>query len=124
MKLNIISVNLNKYSTVEEYRKLFTDNKICLRPEAMIEMRPKFSKVFIDTTNSIVISVILKDGTYALTEDMENFLSSIKPLTMNDNNQSFNLDFKVDDLLDKINESGLNSLTAREKLFLKRNSNK
>jgi hypothetical protein len=124
MKLNIISVNLNKYSTVGEYKKLFEQNNLSLKAEAMVEMRAKFSKVFIDTVNSIVISVVLKDGSYALTEEMEKFLSSIQPLSMKNKNEAFNLNFNVDDLLDKINESGIDSLTSREKLFLKENSSK
>lgn len=123
MKFNIISVNLNKYSTIEEYKKLALDNDIPLIPEAMIEMRAKYSKIFIDCENGIVISVIRKDGSYAITEDMEKTLSKIKPLTMK-SNESISLDFILDDILDKINEQGIGSLTAREKLFLKRNSEK
>jgi hypothetical protein len=119
---NVISVSLNKYSTIEEYKKLAEDNNIPLIPEAMIEMRAKFSKAYVDIKNGIVVAVVRKDGSFALTEDMEKTLSNIQPLTMKESNSTMKLDYEIDDLLDKINEKGINSLTAREKLFLKRNS--
>jgi hypothetical protein len=119
---NVISVSLNKYSTIEEYKKLGEDNNIPLIPESMIEMRAKFSKAYVDIKNGIVVAVVRKDGSFALTEDMENTLSKIQPLTMKESNSVLNLDYQVDDLLDKINEKGIDSLTPREKLFLKRNS--
>jgi len=119
---NVIAVSLNKYSTIEEYQKLADDNNIPLIPEAMLEMRVKFSKAFVDIKNGIVVAVIRKDGSFALTEDMEKTLSEIQPLKMKETNPALNLDYQVDDLLDKINEQGINSLSAREKLFLKRNS--
>jgi len=119
---NVISVSLNKYSTIEEYKKLAEDNNIPLIPEAMIEMRAKFSKAYVDIKNGIVVAVVRKDGSFALTEDMEKSLSNIQPLTMKESNSAMKLDYEIDDLLDKINEKGINSLTAREKLFLKRNS--
>jgi hypothetical protein len=118
----VISISLNKYSTIEEYKKLAEDNNVPLIPEAMIEMRAKFSKAFIDIKNGIVVAVVRKDGTFALTEDMEKSLSNIKPLTMKESNSALKLDYEVDDLLDKINEKGIESLTKREKLFLNRNS--
>jgi hypothetical protein len=118
----VISISLNKYSTIEEYKKLAEDNNVPLIPEAMIEMRAKFSKAFIDIKNGIVVAVVRKDGTFALTEDMEKSLSNIKPLTMKESNSALKLDYEVDDLLDKINEKGIESLTTREKLFLNRNS--
>jgi hypothetical protein len=119
---NVISVSLNKYSTIEEYKKLAEDNNIPLIPEAMIEMRAKFSKAYVDIKNGIVVAVVRKDGSFALTEDMEKSLSNIQPLTMKESNSTMKLDYEIDDLLDKINEKGINSLTTREKLFLKRNS--
>ena len=119
---NVISVSLNKYSTIEEYKKLAEDNNIPLIPEAMIEMRAKFSKAYVDIKNGIVVAVVRKDGSFALTEDMEKSLSNIQPLTMKESNSAMKLDYEIDDLLDKINEKGINSLTTREKLFLKRNS--
>ena len=119
---NVISVSLNKYSTIEEYKKLAEDNNIPLSPEAMIEMRAKFSKAYVDIKNGIVVAVVRKDGSFALTEDMEKSLSNIQPLTMKESSSAMKLDYEIDDLLDKINEKGINSLTTREKLFLKRNS--
>lgn len=119
---NVIAVSLNKYSTIEEYQKLADDNNIPLIPEAMLKMRVKFSKAFVDIKNGIVVAVIRKDGSFALTEDMEKTLSEIQPLKMKETNPALNLDYQVDDLLDKINEQGINSLSVREKLFLKRNS--
>jgi hypothetical protein len=41
---------------------------------------------------------------------------------MKESNSALKLDYEVDDLLDKINEKGIESLTKREKLFLNRNS--
>lgn len=120
--LKVISINLNKYSTIKEYKKLAEDNNVPLIPEAMLEMRARFSKAFVDINNGIVVAVVRKDGSFALTEDMEKILSNIKPLTMKETNSAVKLDYEVDDLLDKINEKGIESLTTREKLFLKRNS--
>ena len=117
-----ISISLNKYSTIEEYKKLAEDNNVPLIPEAMIEMRAKFSKAYVDIKNGIVVAVVRKDGSFALTEDMEKSLSNIQPLTMKESSSAMKLDYEIDDLLDKINEKGINSLTTREKLFLKRNS--
>lgn len=113
---------MNKYSTIKEYKKLAEDNNVPLIPEAMLEMRARFSKAFVDINNGIVVAVVRKDGSFALTEDMEKILSNIKPLTMKETNSAVKLDYEVDDLLDKINEKGIESLTTREKLFLKRNS--
>ena len=104
---------MNKYSTIEEYKKLAEDNNVPLIPEAMLEMRARFSKAFVDINNGIVVAVVRKDGSFALTEDMEKTLSNIKPLTMKETNSALKLDYEVDDLLDKINEKGIDSKTGK-----------
>ena len=48
MKINLFAINLKKYSTLEEFEKLGSDNNINLDGSKLLQYKSRFSKIFID----------------------------------------------------------------------------
>lgn len=118
MKMDLFSINLRKYSTTEEYEKLAADNNLPLDVEKLLEYRTRFTKIIVNKIDFNVIAVQLPDGEMKLSSEGIKSFSKVELLTMNTVEETFS----VDGILDKIHESGLSSLTAKEKIFLKKNS--
>lgn len=120
MKFNLISVNLKKYSTIEDFKQLGIDNDINFDCEYLISIKKLYSKIFIEKSTCEIIAVEMKDGTFNLTNDFTKSLKSIKPISIQNKEVDVDkLDLStIDEILDKINESGINSLTIKEKFIL------
>lgn len=118
MKMNIFAINLKKYSTKEEFEKLGSDNGLSLDGKKLVEYRNRFTKIFVNRVDMSVVAAQLGDGSIRLTSEGISTLSKVDNLQMG----ILEDDFTIDGILDKISESGVNSLTAKEKIFLKKNS--
>lgn len=120
MKFNLISVNLKKYSTIEDFKQLGIDNDINFDCEYLISIKKLYSKIFIEKSTCEIIAVEMKDGTFNLTNDFTKSLKNIKPISIQNKEVDVDkLDLStIDEILDKINESGINSLTIKEKFIL------
>lgn len=122
MKFNLISVNLKKYSTIEDFKQLGIDNDINFNCEYLISIKKLYSKIFIEKSTCEIVAVEMKDGTFNLTNDFTKSLKNIKPISIQTKEvdiDKFDLS-TIDEILDKINESGINSLTTKEKFILEK----
>ena len=120
LKMDIVLFDLRKYSSPEELERIAKENNLSVDSNKLSELASKYSKVYFDRTNNEAIAVQYKGSKeLTMTQFCEDKLLSIKclpPVPIND------ITLNIDDILDKISEKGIESLTAREKLFLKRNS--
>ena len=113
---NIISIHLKAFKTAEEFRALLSDNNITfLSPEAMEDAVKKgWKKVFIDKSTETVVAY-LHSGSKTISFE-EKFLNELNNMPSIGFSKS---ELTMDAVLDKINEYGMDSLSKREKEFLK-----
>jgi hypothetical protein len=119
LKFEVIVFDLRKYNTVEDIENIAVNNGLTIDCKKLSDLSSKYSKVFIDKIENEIFAVIYKGSTeVTMSKDCENRLLKIKSKSPVSESQ----EFSVDNILDKINEKGVNSLSAREKYFLKKNS--
>lgn len=121
MKLSVISIDLSRFSTKEDIQKVLNDNNISsLSAEGIAPYSSKVYKIYIDIFSKKAIAVQYKGiSGISMTKEGESlFLNMIalKPLDTIEDTKS------VNDILDKINESGLGSLTTKEKFTLRKSN--
>ena len=124
LEFKIICVDLRKYSTYDDLKKLFEDNEIKgLYVEKILELREKYPKIWIDIVGNELFAVLQKNGEIILSVNTDNHLLALKSLKPHDKRLASDFsDLSLDSILDKINTHGMDSLTAREKYFLKKKS--
>lgn len=123
LNLDIISFDLKQFSNREEYQKIIDTNNLSIDSKKLFALRSKFDKIWIDKNTNIAIAVSKIDGDIVLTQDAMTLFKKVKSISVDDD---FDLgDFtglNMDDILDKINDKGMESLTAKELEFLKKDS--
>lgn len=119
LKMDIVLFDLRKYSSPEELERIARKYNLDVDVNKLSELSSKYLKVYFDRVNGDMVAVQFKgDKGLSMTKFFEDKLLEIKclpPIPIE------NVELNIDDILDKINEFGINSLSAREKLFLKRN---
>ena len=119
LKIDIVLFDLRKYSSPEELERIARKYNLDVDVNKLSELSSKYLKVYFDRVNGDMVAVQFKgDKGLSMTKFFEDKLLEIKclpPIPIE------NVELNIDDILDKINEFGINSLSAREKLFLKRN---
>jgi len=117
--MDIVLFDLRKYSSPEELERIARKYNLDVDVNKLSELSSKYLKVYFDRVNGDMVAVQFKgDKGLSMTKFFEDKLLEIKclpPIPIE------NVELNIDDILDKINEFGINSLSAREKLFLKRN---
>ncbi len=118
----IICIDLRKYSTYEDILKLLEDNEIVgLYVEKILELREKYNKIYIDVIGNELFAVLHKNGEIELSVNTDTHLFNLKSLKPQGKVLMKDLsDLTLDQILDKINKSGIDSLTPRAKYFLKK----
>jgi hypothetical protein len=121
MKFEVVVFDLRKYSTPEEIENIAVANDISIDSKKVSDLAAKYSKVFVDKLTGELFAVMKKGSSEVeMSKFCEDKLLSIKSSTpINDKIEN---NFTIDSILDKITEKGLESLSIREKLFLKKNS--
>lgn len=119
INFEIIILDLRRYSTVDELKTIIEENNLKIDPEKISQISSKYSKVFIDKISNELFAVIYK-GTneVIISKQCEDSLLKLESLKLPEMKKNLTLD----SILDKISEKGFKSLTAHEKLFLKKNS--
>ncbi len=119
LKFEVIVFDLRKYNTVEDIENIAVNNGLTIDCKKLSDLSVKYSKVFVDKLENEIFAVIHKGSTeVTMSKDCEERLLKIKSMSPVAETQELN----IDTILDKINEKGVNSLSAREKYFLKKNS--
>lgn len=115
---NIVKIDLRFCETIEDCKYLREDNNI---PEEAISDEKLFSykniiDIFLyDKTTFNIIAIIPTDSDkMQFTEDFLKFMTDLKPLAFKRRKLDLN------QILDKINSMGLDSLNKSEKNFLKK----
>ena len=121
MKFEVVVFDLRKFSTPEEIENIAVANDISIDSKKVSSLATKYSKVFVDKLTGELFAVMKKGSTEVeMSKFCEDKLLSIKPSSpFNDQVED---NFTIDSILDKISEKGIESLSVREKFFLKKNS--
>ena len=132
---NLLAIHLNKFKTIEDLSKMLEDNGISiLDAQKILTFKNEgYTKLFIDSEThklKAFCHISLK-GDIKLCEDYVSELKNMKSLDVVKEPKGIllqtptetNLPFlSIDSILDKINNTGLNSLNKYEKAFLENNS--
>ena len=122
MKFEVVVFDLRKYSTPEEIENIAVANDISIDSKKVSDLATKYSKIFVDKLTGELFAVMKKGSNEVeISKFCEDKLISIKPSSPI--NEKIEDNFTIDSILDKITEKGIESLTIREKYFLKRNNN-
>jgi len=119
---NLLAIHLNKFKTIEDLSKMLEDNGISiLDAQKILTFKNEgYTKLFIDSEThklKAFCHISLK-GDIKLCEDYVSELKNMKSLDVVKEPK----DLSIDSILDKINNTGLNSLNKYEKAFLENNS--
>lgn len=119
---NVISIHLRRFKTLEDFEKLLEDNNLDnVDPESLHKlMLEGFTKLFIDKNTYKIIGYChsMDRKLIQISEDFVLYLRDMNSIT---SKKKINT-FTIDDILDKINQFGIESLTYQEKKFLDNNS--
>jgi len=119
---NLLAIHLNKFKTIEDLSKMLEDNDIyILDAQKILTFKNEgYTKLFIDSeTHKLkAFSHTSLKGDIKLCEDYVSELKNMKSLDVVKEPK----DLSIDSILDKINNTGLNSLNKYEKAFLENNS--
>jgi hypothetical protein len=119
LKFEVIVFDLRKYNTVEDIENIAMNNDLKIDCKKLSDLSVKYSKVFINKLTNDIFAVVYKGSTeVTMSKDCESQLLKIKSQSPVAANQELSIDI----LLDKINEKGFESLSVKEKYFLKKNS--
>jgi hypothetical protein len=119
LKFEVIVFDLRKYNTVEDIENIVMNNDLKIDCKKLSDLSVKYSKVFINKLTNDIFAVVYKGSTeVTMSKDCESQLLKIKSQSPVAVNQKLSIDI----LLDKINEKGFDSLSVKEKYFLKKNS--
>jgi hypothetical protein len=119
---NLLAIHLNKFKTIEDLSKMLEDNGISiLDAQKILTFKNEgYTKLFIDSEThklKAFCHISLK-GDIKLCEDYVSELKNMKSLDVVKEPKGLS----IDSILDKINNTGLNSLNKYEKAFLENNS--
>jgi hypothetical protein len=119
LKFEVIVFDLRKYNTVEDIENIAMNNDLKIDCKKLSDLSVKYSKVFINKLTNDIFAVVYKGSTeVTMSKDCEIQLLKIKSQSP----VAVNQELSIDILLDKINEKGFDSLSVKEKYFLKKNS--
>lgn len=130
LKQNIIVIDLKSIKSAKDINDILLSNRLMsMDPNKLFLLKTKgYTKVFIDDRTFDIIA-FFKKGKKDKTEKFDFSKSYIKSLTSLKSisaEMPLNLveNLTIDDILDKISSTGINSLTNSEKNFLSENSKK
>lgn len=119
LKFDIVVFDLRKYNTVEDIQNIIDLNDLNIDAKKLSDLSVKWNKVFIDKLSNKVFAYVIKGSAeITLSKESDDSLLKVKslsPVVVKEN-------LSLDGILDKITEKGIDSLTAYEKFFLKKNS--
>ena len=118
---NIICIHLTRFYDLEDFRKMLRDNGLSAFIEAKVLFNLKqdgYLKLWLDnqTFRTIAWTTSPDKKRIHFSDDYAQFLKDLNSLTFIEKSESTNLN--LDQILDKIAKSGIESLTTYEKQFL------
>jgi len=118
---NIICIHLTRFYDLEDFRKMLRDNGLSAFIEAKVLFNLKqdgYLKLWLDnqTFRTIAWTTSPDKKRLHFSDDYAQFLKDLNSLTFIEKSESTNLN--LDQILDKIAKSGIESLTTHEKQFL------
>ena len=120
--INFIRIDLNRINSVEDARKILSSNNIQekdIKPEKVFLAKESHQSLFFDASTLYLIAYIKKgESNMIFVPEFTQLFVDTKPLKVNEKNVNLSMDF----ILDKINKTGLQSLSNKEKEFLNESS--
>lgn len=122
---NLIRIDVKNIKTVEDCHKILVNNNINYKdidPNKLFEAKKKHDSLFFDD-KTLFLFAYIKKGSKDITfvYDLVDMMKEIKEINDKTLNET---ELTLDFILDKINKLGYNSLTEKEKSFLKISSKK
>lgn len=126
---NFIKVDLRLINTTENCKRILKDNNI---PEdrvchkKLFELKPTLDIIFLDQkTYSIAAFIQKKEKQIEFVKDVLDEMHGLNPITYVKKEITVQAEtLKLDSILEKISDKGMDSLTPREKEFLDNQSKK
>jgi hypothetical protein len=119
---NVICIHLRRFKSVEDFQSLLDDNGLdTIDPESLHTiMLEGFTKIYLDVNTHKIVALTHIDNKkmIQISEDFIVYLRRMNSITK----KSKRNNLSIDSILDKINLKGIESLTEKEKDFLKNNS--
>ena len=119
---NVICIHLRRFKSVEDFQSLLDDNGLdTIDPESLYSiMLEGFTKIYLDINTHKIVALTHIDNK-KLIQISEDFIIHLRRMNSITKKSKRN-NLSVDSILDKINLKGIESLTEKEKDFLKNNS--
>lgn len=133
MESKLIRISLDIIRNVEEMDIILKDYKIPYKPDEIFNLKKKYQDLWIDPISHDIMmyrlrekSILNPSGIFSA-ESYEKIIMSISPIKLLKRNHKINLEKmsaeemenKLNDILDKINNTGRKSLDDCEQGFLK-----
>jgi len=115
---NAIVIHLNKFKSVEDFKRLLDENNIKNIDAAKLfeHKESGYTKIFFDKDTFIAFAYVHKSSKdIIIQDDFKDFLKDLPSLSFKPTNVVLN----VDVILEKISEKGIDSLSKKEKEFLR-----
>ena len=119
---NFIRIDLSKINSIEEAKKLLSDNNISeseVKPEKLFQVKELHQTLFFDPITLYLVAYIKKgEKNIAFVPEFTDFLNEVKPISFLKEDKVLTLDV----ILEKISKKGIKSLNKRELIFLEKSS--
>jgi hypothetical protein len=123
--MDIIKIDFRSYNSVENFQRLITDHNLPFDAEILFEMKKSIDFLYVDVNNGYMpfASQDKKTKEIAFYTHFIEHLEEINPLKFKKKKKKrSHKKYELDYILDKINISGINSLSPGERIFLESQS--
>ena len=119
----VIKIDLRNISSIVDFERLRVDNNIPEKyydAETIFKLKSHVDVIFLDSiTFEVFAQIPKKSKDIFMCEGYSNFLKNLKPIKFRKKSKP-NKNLSIDFILDKINISGMSSLSTKENEFLKK----
>ena len=126
--MNIVKVDFRSYNSIDDFQRLIDDHNLSSLPYSaseLLSMRSQVDFMYFDADNDLILMAFQekKKNVVLVSADYANYLNEIKPIKFKKKSKRVDLkSYDLDFILDKINISGISSLSDSEKKFLEKMS--
>ena len=126
--MNIVKVDFRSYNSIDDFQRLIDDHNLSSLPYSaseLLSMRSQVDFMYFDADNDLILMAFQekKKNVVLVSADYANYLNEIKQIKFKKKSKRVDLkSYDLDFILDKINISGISSLSDSEKKFLEKMS--
>jgi hypothetical protein len=123
--MNLIAIDFRSYNSVEQFQRLIDDHSLPYDADVLFDMKKDIDFMWVDASNGYmpIASQTKKTKDVAFYAHFINHMLNVKPIKFKKKKkQREPKEYQLDYILDKINKSGISSLSPGEKKFLESQS--